>query len=213
MQIAQRLFQGVEVGNGEIEGLITYHRTDSTTLQREGAQRVGARDPRDVRRASTTTARGGIRPRSRTRRKRTRRSGRPTSAWRRSSWRRCSSRDELRLYELIWKRTMASQMVDARVLRTTRRDHRADRRRRTGRVHRHAARRSSSPASAAPTSKAATIRRRSSRIRRRSCRRCRVGDQRVRAGRDAAGAKASRISASSRSGTRRCRRRATPKRR
>ena len=32
MQIAQRLFQGMEVGNGEIEGLITYHRTDSTTL-------------------------------------------------------------------------------------------------------------------------------------------------------------------------------------
>src|SRR5205823_7683671 len=28
-------------------------------------------------------------------------------------------RDDLRLYELIWKRTMASQMVDARVLRTT----------------------------------------------------------------------------------------------
>ena len=27
--------------------------------------------------------------------------------------------DELRIYELIWKRTMASQMVDARVLRTT----------------------------------------------------------------------------------------------
>ena len=27
--------------------------------------------------------------------------------------------DELRLYELIWKRTMASQMVDARVLRTS----------------------------------------------------------------------------------------------
>src|SRR5499427_5872704 len=32
MQIAQRLFQGMEIGNGEIEGLITYHRTDSTTL-------------------------------------------------------------------------------------------------------------------------------------------------------------------------------------
>ncbi len=29
------------------------------------------------------------------------------------------SGDDLRLYELIWKRTMASQMVDARVLRTT----------------------------------------------------------------------------------------------
>src|SRR5205814_7429942 len=32
MQSAQRLFQGVDVGNGEMEGLITYHRTDSTTL-------------------------------------------------------------------------------------------------------------------------------------------------------------------------------------
>src|SRR5262249_14968128 len=28
-------------------------------------------------------------------------------------------RDDFRLYDLIWKRTMASQMVDARVLRTT----------------------------------------------------------------------------------------------
>src|SRR5204862_4183790 len=28
-------------------------------------------------------------------------------------------RNDLRLYELIWKRTMASQMVDARVLRTS----------------------------------------------------------------------------------------------
>src|SRR5205814_8085293 len=27
--------------------------------------------------------------------------------------------DDLKLYELIWKRTMASQMVDARVLRTS----------------------------------------------------------------------------------------------
>ena len=32
MQVAQRLFQGVDVGNDQMEGLITYHRTDSTTL-------------------------------------------------------------------------------------------------------------------------------------------------------------------------------------
>ena len=31
MQIAQRLFQGMDTGDGEM-GLITYHRTDSTTL-------------------------------------------------------------------------------------------------------------------------------------------------------------------------------------
>ena len=32
--------------------------------------------------------------------------------------------DELRIYDLIWKRAIASQMADARMLRTTRRDHR-----------------------------------------------------------------------------------------
>ena len=57
--------------------------------------------------------------------------------------------DELRLYELIWKRTMASQMVDARVLRTSleisaqgsqRRDRGADRERQGDRVRRLPAR-------------------------------------------------------------------------
>jgi hypothetical protein len=38
MQAAQRLFQGVDVGNGEMEGLITYHRTDSTTLSDKALQ-------------------------------------------------------------------------------------------------------------------------------------------------------------------------------
>lgn len=32
MQIAQRLFQGMDLGGGDLEGLISYHRTDSTTL-------------------------------------------------------------------------------------------------------------------------------------------------------------------------------------
>src|SRR5688500_15894552 len=32
MQVAQRLFQGVDIGGGDLEGLISYHRTDSTTL-------------------------------------------------------------------------------------------------------------------------------------------------------------------------------------
>ena len=38
MQVAQRLFQGVDVGKGQ-EGLITYHRTDSRR-SRKGADRV-----------------------------------------------------------------------------------------------------------------------------------------------------------------------------
>ena len=35
MQIAQRLFQGMDLGGGELEGVISYHRTDSTTLSKK----------------------------------------------------------------------------------------------------------------------------------------------------------------------------------
>jgi DNA topoisomerase-1 len=118
MQIAQRLFQGVEIGNGEIEGLITYHRTDSTTLSDKAiaessrviADMFGPEYYAGARRYQTKVknaqeAHEAIRP---------------------TDFRLAPSRlsgildaDELRLYELIWKRTMASQMVDARVRKTT----------------------------------------------------------------------------------------------
>ena len=118
MQIAQRLFQGLDVGNGQMEGLITYHRTDSTTLS-DKALNESARVIREMfgdeyhtgpRRYATKVknaqeAHEAIRP---------------------TDFRLAPSQlegtldsDELRIYELIWKRTMASQMVDARVLRTT----------------------------------------------------------------------------------------------
>jgi DNA topoisomerase I len=117
MQSAQRLFQGVEVGGGEMEGLITYHRTDSTTLSdkaiNESARVIremfGAEYYDGARRYQTKVknaqeAHEAIRP---------------------TDFRLAPSQlegvldsDDLKLYELIWKRTMASQMVDARVLRT-----------------------------------------------------------------------------------------------
>jgi DNA topoisomerase-1 len=118
MQIAQRLFQGVEVGNGQIEGLITYHRTDSTTLSDKALQEsarvirsmFGAEYYDGPRRYATKVknaqeAHEAIRP---------------------TDFRLAPSQlesvldsDDLKVYELVWKRTMASQMVDARVLRTT----------------------------------------------------------------------------------------------
>jgi DNA topoisomerase-1 len=118
MQIAQRLFQGVEVGGGQIEGLITYHRTDSTTLSDKAVQEssrvirelFGAEYYNGPRRYQTKVknaqeAHEAIRP---------------------TDFRLAPGQlegvlegDDLRLYDLIWKRTMASQMVDARVLRTT----------------------------------------------------------------------------------------------
>ncbi len=118
MQIAQRLFQGMEVGNGEIEGLITYHRTDSTTLS-DKAINESARVIRDMfgseyydapRRYQTKVknaqeAHEAIRP----------------TDFRQTPQRLAAilESDELRLYDLIWKRTMGSQMVDARVVKTT----------------------------------------------------------------------------------------------
>ncbi|MBI4484539.1 MAG: type I DNA topoisomerase [Acidobacteria bacterium] len=108
MQTAQRLFQ---------EGHISYHRTDSTTLGDE-ALAESAHANRELfgddyysgpRRYATKVknaqeAHEAIRPTSFT--------TAPASL-------RGVTGDDLRVYELIWKRTMASQMVDARVLRTT----------------------------------------------------------------------------------------------
>ena len=118
MQIAQRLFQGVEIGNGEIEGLITYHRTDSTTLS-EKALTESARVIRDM---FGDEYYGGARQ-YQTKVKNAQEAHeaiRPTD-FRQTPQQLASllDADELKLYDLIWKRTMASQMKDARVLKTT----------------------------------------------------------------------------------------------
>ncbi len=118
MQVAQRLFQGEDIGNGEMEGLITYHRTDSTTLSDKALQE-SARVIRGMFGAEYYDA-------PRRYQTRVKNAQEAHEAIRPSDFRLAPSqlegileRDDLRIYELIWKRTMASQMVDARVLRTT----------------------------------------------------------------------------------------------
>ena len=105
MQVAQRLYE---------QGFITYMRTDSTTLSDEAltAARTQAREmygdayvpdsPRRYERKvkNAQEAHEAIRPAGETFRT-------PDQAARELSG------DELRLYELIWKRTVASQMNDA----------------------------------------------------------------------------------------------------
>lgn len=118
MQIAQRLFQGLEIGDGEIEGLITYHRTDSTTLS-EKALGEAARVIRQMFGDEYYT--GPRRYQTRVKNAQEAHEAiRPTD-FHLSPHRLASvlSSDELRVYELVWKRTMASQMPDARVLKTT----------------------------------------------------------------------------------------------
>ncbi len=109
MQAAQRLFQ---------EGHISYHRTDSTTLSTEaldesahairelfGADYYGGPRRYSTKVKNAQEAHEAVRPTT------------FTSAP--ASLEGVLMGDDLKIYELIWKRTMASQMVDARVLRTT----------------------------------------------------------------------------------------------
>ncbi len=118
MQIAQRLFQGMEIGGGEMEGLITYHRTDSTTLSEKalgeaarvirgmfGAEYYGGARQYQTKVRNAQEAHEAIRP--------------TDFRLAPQQLERILQSDELKLYELIWKRTIASQMNDARLLRTT----------------------------------------------------------------------------------------------
>jgi DNA topoisomerase-1 len=108
MQAAQRLFQ---------EGHISYHRTDSTTLSDEALaesarvirERYGD-DYYSAPRLYATKVKNAQEAHE---------AIRPTSFGIAAAELKDVSGDDLRIYELIWKRTMASQMVDARVLRTT----------------------------------------------------------------------------------------------
>jgi DNA topoisomerase-1 len=118
MQAAQRLFQGVDIGNGEMEGLITYHRTDSTTLS-EKALQESARVIKEM-------FGGEYYDGPRRYQTRVKNAQEAHEAIRPTDFRLAPSQlegvvdpEDLKIYDLVWKRTMASQMVDARVLRTS----------------------------------------------------------------------------------------------
>ncbi|MEE9277965.1 MAG: type I DNA topoisomerase, partial [Dehalococcoidia bacterium] len=111
MQVAQSLYEGVDLG-AEREGLITYMRTDSVTLANQVLQ-----EAQDLIRDQYGAgfARGPRRYRTRARNAQEAHEAiRPTHLRRSpASLERVLNRDQLRLYELIWQRTVASQMADA----------------------------------------------------------------------------------------------------
>ncbi|HSK08275.1 MAG TPA: type I DNA topoisomerase, partial [Vicinamibacterales bacterium] len=118
MRIAQRLKDGVELPDGTIEGIITYHRTDSTTLS-DKALHDAAHAIRGM--FGDEYYKGPRRYQTKVRNAQEAHEAiRPTDfALMPQQLARVLEADELRLYDLIWKRTMASQMPDARVLKTT----------------------------------------------------------------------------------------------
>ena len=112
MRIAQRLYEGVDIG-GETVGLITYMRTDGVTLSGEA---IGA--ARDMIERSYGSQYVPERPRVyKTAAKNAQEAHeaiRPTDLFRRPE--QVASHldpDERRLYELVWKRAVASQMESA----------------------------------------------------------------------------------------------------
>lgn len=112
MQIAQRLYEGFDI-DGETVGLITYMRTDSVTLSGEavGASRAliekdyGKQYLPDKPRVYKTKAKNAQEAHE---------AIRPTDLFRRPQQVAGILDDEqMRLYELIWKRTVASSMENA----------------------------------------------------------------------------------------------------
>lgn len=114
MTVAQQLYEGIDLG-GESVGLITYMRTDSVTLAAEavnelreliaaryGADNVPAKPPQyKTKSKNAQEAHEGIRP---------------TSAFKAPEQVKSHlSPDQFKLYSLIWKRAVASQMIHATI--------------------------------------------------------------------------------------------------
>jgi DNA topoisomerase-1 len=114
MRAAQRLYEGVEI-DGVTQGLITYMRTDSVTLsndaigdlRRQIAQQFGEDHVPDApkhyknKSKNAQEAHEAIRPTS--------------AALTPAKAKQYLGEDQARLYELIWRRTLACQMVPALV--------------------------------------------------------------------------------------------------
>ncbi|AZB42928.1 type I DNA topoisomerase [Bacillus sp. FJAT-42376] len=111
MMIAQQLYEGIDLGKEGTVGLITYMRTDSTriseTAQTEAAGYIEQQYGKDYlgvkkaakKNSNSQDAHEAIRPTSTLRDP--------------SSMKEFLSRDQLRLYKLIWERFLSSQMASA----------------------------------------------------------------------------------------------------
>ena len=118
MQIAQKLYEGIDIG-GEVTGLITYMRTDS--IQVEPAAVMSSRDVIEQKFGKEYVPSSPRMYKSKLKNAQEAHEAiRPTVLSRDpDSLRDRLDNDQLRLYELIWKRMMASQMASAEVDQTS----------------------------------------------------------------------------------------------
>lgn len=112
MQVAQRLYEGVELGGGERVGLITYMRTDSVRVSNDALAAVRELIGEQFGPDSLPEKPNFFKNRSQA--QDAHEAIRPTEASRTpETMARVLAPDELKLYTLIWQRFVASQMVPA----------------------------------------------------------------------------------------------------
>ncbi|WP_428356608.1 type I DNA topoisomerase [Methyloprofundus sp.] len=115
MMVAQQLYEGMDIGGGEAAGLITYMRTDSVNLAEEALENIRQlisdkygtdqipKEPRLFKTKSKNAqeAHEAIRPTL----------AQQTPA----DLKKYLTSDQFKLYDLIWKRTVACQMIHATI--------------------------------------------------------------------------------------------------
>jgi DNA topoisomerase-1 len=113
MRTAQQLYEGVDIGPGTV-GLITYMRTDSTNLAEEALREI--RDYAAKSFGSEYLPKAPVEYRSKSKNAQEAHEAiRPTSILRTpEELKPFLTPDQARLYEMIWKRTLACQMAPAR---------------------------------------------------------------------------------------------------
>jgi DNA topoisomerase-1 len=113
MSLAQQLYEGIDVGNGGLVGLITYMRTDSTNVsqqaQNEAAKFISQRYGQNFLPSKPPVYKKKSRGAQEAHE-----AIRPTSVLRNPNGiKKKLTRDQHRLYRLIWQRFVASQMAAA----------------------------------------------------------------------------------------------------
>jgi DNA topoisomerase-1 len=114
MQVAQKLYEGVAIGDEEgTVGLISYMRTDSVNLSQDALAEIRDVIARDYGIAALPDKPNTYQTKSKNAQE-AHEAVRPTSALRTPAQvSRYLTDDERKLYELIWKRAVASQMIPA----------------------------------------------------------------------------------------------------
>jgi len=118
MRIAQRLYEGIDIG-GETTGLITYMRTDGVQIDASAITQARKVIGEDYGNAYVPEAPRQYQAKAKNAQE-AHEAIRPTDLSRRpDAMARKLDTDQAKLYELIWKRTIASQMEGAELERTT----------------------------------------------------------------------------------------------